>query len=108
MLDSYIDQAQDAQTDSWSAIAYYRDPLIARRRVAELIERALRDVAQLRHGQRHTVIVAAMVAMYLTSDSATAGPLAQDNDRLRRAGGALTRILIPPLRCWRVGYRQRR
>jgi tetraprenyl-beta-curcumene synthase len=107
MLDSYIDQTQDAVTGSWSAIAYYPDAPTAQRRIAEITDRVLRDVTRLRHGRRHTVIVSAMIAMYLTSDSATSEPTAQDTERLRRSGGALTRTLIPFLRCWRLLYRQR-
>jgi tetraprenyl-beta-curcumene synthase len=107
MLDSYIDQVRDVGTNSWSAIAYYPDAMTGRRRIAELIDRVLRDVARLRHGSRHTVIVCAMVAMYLTSDDAVSGPMAGDAHRLRRSGGALTRVLVPLLRCWRLLYRQR-
>jgi tetraprenyl-beta-curcumene synthase len=108
MLDSYIDQVEDAETLSWSAIAYYASPKIAQRRIALLISRALRETAQLRHGQRHTLIVAMMVAMYLSSDSATSAPLVESTRQLRRAGGPLTRVLVPVLRCWRVLYQQRR
>jgi tetraprenyl-beta-curcumene synthase len=107
MLDSYIDQVQDAETGSWSAIAYYPDPQTAQLRVAALIDRTLRDAAQLRHGPRHTVILAAMLAMYFTSDSATSEPIAESTRRLRRYGGVLTAVLIPILRCWRVLYAQR-
>jgi tetraprenyl-beta-curcumene synthase len=106
MLDSYIDEAEDSDTGSWSAIAYYPDSQTAQRRIAALIKRALRDAAQLRHGERHTLILATMIAMYLSSDSAMAGPKAVSTRRLRRAGGGLTMALVPVLRCWRVLYRQ--
>jgi tetraprenyl-beta-curcumene synthase len=108
MLDSYIDQAEDAATGSWSAIAYYPDPATAGRRVGVLIEQALGEVANLHRGDRHMVIVAAMLAMYLTSDEATAPALKPGTDALRRAGGPLTRALVPALRGWRLLYRQRR
>jgi tetraprenyl-beta-curcumene synthase len=107
MLDSYIDQVEDAESCSWSAVAYYPSPQIAQRRMAWLIGRALRETAQLRHGQRHTLIVAMMIAMYLTSDSATSAPLMASTRQLRRAGGPLTMVLVPVLRCWRILYRQR-
>ncbi|MCW3002182.1 MAG: hypothetical protein JWQ20_1480, partial [Conexibacter sp.] len=108
MLDSYIDEAQDAIDGSWSAIAYYPDPQSAERRIAALMDHVLRDAARLRHGQRHTLIIATMIAMYLSSDSSMSGPKAAGARRLRRAGGSLTMVLVPVLRCWRILYRQRR
>ena len=108
MLDSYIDQADDGETGSWSAVAYYPDQQTAHRRVGWLIDRALRDAAQLRHGPRHVLIIATMIAMYLTSDGATSGATALSTRRLRRAGGPLTETLVPVLRCWRILYGQRR
>lgn len=108
MLDSYIDQAEDAATQSWSAIAYYPDAATAHHRVVELIERALGEVATLHRGERHTLIVASMLAMYLTSDDATAPTCAAGTRALVRAGGPLTRALVPVLRAWRLLYRQRR
>jgi hypothetical protein len=108
MLDSYIDQAHDAQTGSWSAIAYYPDLQFAQGRITLLMSRVLRDAERLRHGPRHTLIVAMMIAMFLTSDSATSAPLVESTRQLRRAGGPLTRVLVPVLRCWRVLYQQRR
>jgi tetraprenyl-beta-curcumene synthase len=108
MLDSYIDQVDDAETGGWSAIAYYPNVQIAQQRIAMLISRALRDAARLRHGHRHTLIIAMMIAMYLSSDSAVSGPLAVSTRQLRRAGGPLTRALVPVLRCWRILYQQPR
>jgi len=108
MLDSYIDQADDAATRSWSAIAYYPDAESAHRRVVALIERALGEVGALHRGERHTLIVAAMLAMYLTSDNATAPALAARTRALQRAAGPSARMLVPVLRAWRLLYRQRR
>lgn len=108
MLDSYIDQAEDSATGSWSAVAYYPDQRTATRRIAALMDRTLRDAAHLRRGQRHVLIIAMMIAMYLTSDGATSGAAAPGARRLRRAGGPLTMTLIPVLRCWRIVYGQRR
>ncbi|HMJ34989.1 MAG TPA: DUF2600 family protein [Baekduia sp.] len=108
MLDSYIDQVADAESRSWSAVAYYPNAQIAQRRIALLMSKSLRDAAQLRHGQRHTLIVAMMIAMYLSSDTATSGPMAVSTRQLRRAGGPLTRALVPVLRGWRILYQQRR
>ncbi len=106
MLDSYVDQADDADTGSWSAVAYYPDQQTAHRRIEGLMDRALRDAAQLRHGPRHVLIIATMIAMYLTSDGATSEAAALSTRRLRRAGGPLTEMLVPFLHCWRMLYKQ--
>lgn len=108
MLDGYVDQADDAVTGSWSAVAYYPDPAVASERIVALMRTALDGVAGLRRGERHTVVIAAMIAMYLTSADATAEPLAACTRGLRQAGGPLTRAFVPALLAWRVLYRQRR
>lgn len=107
MLDSYIDQVDDAVTGDWSAVAYYASAQVAEQRVAELMRRSLRGAADLRYGERHVLVIAMMIAMYLSSDSATTGPLAPSTRELRRAGGSLTMALVPVLRAWRVLYEQR-
>ena len=107
LLDSYVDRVQDTEAGSWSAIAYYPDLQIAQQRIAVVMDRALREAAQLRHGQRHVLIIATMIAMYLTSDGATSAPNAAGTRQLRRAGGTLTVALVPVLRCWRLLYQQR-
>jgi tetraprenyl-beta-curcumene synthase len=107
MLDSYVDQDDDARTGAWSAVAWYGDPDAARERLAALTGRVLRDVARLPRGNRHVVIVSTMLAMYLTSDRAAAGSMAGPTRELLRAGGPLVRGLAPVLRGWRRFYGQR-
>jgi tetraprenyl-beta-curcumene synthase len=108
MLDGYVDQVEDAVTGSWSAVAYYATPDVACERIAALMRTALDGVAGLRRGEWHTVVIAAMIAMYLTSADATAEPLAARTRVLRGAGGRLTSAFIPALQAWRTLYRQRR
>jgi hypothetical protein len=108
MLDSYVDQLDDVATQSWSAIAHYPDVAVAEQRIAALARHVLLDAVRLRHGERHALVVAAMLAMYLTSDDVTSGPLAASTRRLRRSGGSLTGLLVPLLRAWRLAYGQRR
>jgi tetraprenyl-beta-curcumene synthase len=107
VLDSYVDQVADAETGDWSFLAYYEDQPAAAARIAEIMTRALRDVARLRHGPRHLLIVSMMIAMYLTSDGARAPQLANSTRDLRATAGPLTRALIPALSMWRSAYRQR-
>jgi tetraprenyl-beta-curcumene synthase len=108
MLDSYNDEADDADSLDWSAISYYADAETAQQRITVLIDRALRDTFQLRHGPRHAFIVSAMIAMYVTSESATSALTAANTRQLRRASGGMTAALMPVLRGWRVVHRQRR
>jgi tetraprenyl-beta-curcumene synthase len=107
MLDSYVDQFEDAASGLQNYLAYYDDAAHATQRIGGLIDRSLNDAANLRRGESHVLIVAAMIAMFLSRDSARGDVLAANTRELGRAGGALTRLLIPILRTWRVAYRHR-
>ncbi len=48
------------------------------------------------------MIVSAMIALFLSRDSARARPLADATRALTVAGGSLTRGLVPVLRAWRT------
>jgi tetraprenyl-beta-curcumene synthase len=107
VLDSYVDQAADANSGDWSFLAVsYDSRSAAEARIAELMARALRDVGHLRHGPRHVLIVSMMIAMYLTSDGARAPDLAHSTRRLGAAAGTLTAMLMPILSAWRKAYGQ--
>lgn len=102
MLDSFADQLDDAVSGHVSFIGYYASPSDVVQRMQFLIDRSLRDAARLRHGPRHVVLVAMMIAMFLSRDSARSPPLRDDTAALVAAGGTLTRRLVPVLRLWRV------
>ncbi len=104
MLDSYVDQLEDADSASHSYLAHYASQEIAARRLAEVIHRSAREAGDLQKGNRHAVIVACMVAMYLSSDSARSPQLSASTRKLLAAGGSLPRVLLPILRGWRVAY----
>jgi tetraprenyl-beta-curcumene synthase len=106
MLDSYVDQAEDIANGDHSYVAHYATPQLAAIRIRELVERSLREARSLRDGERHEVIVACMVAMYLSKDSAHTKELSETTKNLVRAGGSLTRLLLPILRLWRIAYAQ--
>ena len=108
MLDSYVDQAEDLANGDHSYLSHYATPQIAATRIRELVERSLIEGRALRDGERHVVIVACMVAMYLSKDSAHTDATCETTRSLVRAGGSLTRLLLPILRLWRVAYDQRR
>ncbi|HEY7960938.1 MAG TPA: DUF2600 family protein [Solirubrobacteraceae bacterium] len=107
MLDSYADAAQDAAAGQHSYIAHYGDADAALRRMCEVTGRATRDARRLRDGPRHAVIVACMIALYLSKDSVHERGARARTRCVLRAGGPLARLLLPVLRVWRAVYSQR-
>ncbi|HEV7754119.1 MAG TPA: DUF2600 family protein [Baekduia sp.] len=107
LLDSYGDQLDDAVTGAHNWLAYYPAKNLALQRTAAVIDRALREAAALRNGDRHLVIVTSMVALMLSGDNARSRSLRSSTHALAAAGGSLTRLLIPILRAWRIAYRHR-
>ena len=107
MLDSYADQAEDAAGAQHSYIAHYPRAEEAVERVCELVREAAQRARALPDGDKHTVIVACMVAMYLSKDSARTPQMRASTRSLAAAGGSLARLLLPVLRVWRVAYAQR-
>jgi tetraprenyl-beta-curcumene synthase len=107
MLDSYVDTVQDAAEGSHSYIGHYPSAAVAVERTYELVRRALYEARVLPGGARHALIAAGMVAMYLSCDEARTAAKRNTTRRLIAAGGALTRILLPILRAWRVAYQLR-
>lgn len=107
LLDSYVDQVDDAATGNHSYVAHYASDVAAFDRTRDVIERAAWAVRDLPNGHRHAVIVACMIAMYLSKDSARTPELRATTQELARAGGSLTRLLLPILRAWRIRYGQR-
>lgn len=107
MLDSYVDQAEDQKNGDHSYIAHYPDPESAVLGIHRLVLQATCEARSLRNGSKHAVIAAAMIAMYLSKDSALAPELRATTQSLVNAGGSLTRLLLPILRAWRLVYAQR-
>jgi tetraprenyl-beta-curcumene synthase len=105
MLDSYVDQIEDRAGDH-SYVSYYPGSHLAVRRIGQLIRRSLLEALALPDGERHAVIVACMVALYLSKESARTVELREGAASLARAGGSLTRLLVPVLRLWRLAYSQ--
>ncbi len=107
MLDSYVDQLEDAANGDHSYIAHYQSPELVVQRIGQLLQRSFREARALENAEHHLLIVACMVAMYLSKDSARSHPLHAETKRLASAGGSLTRFLLPILRLWRIVYAQR-
>jgi tetraprenyl-beta-curcumene synthase len=104
MLDSYADAAEDTVNGGHSYVAHYGDEELATRRIRELVRRSMIEARALPNGPRQTVVVASMVALYLSKDSAQASHRRAQTRGLVRAGGSLTRLLLPILRAWRTTY----
>jgi tetraprenyl-beta-curcumene synthase len=107
MLDSYGDMAEDAARTAHSYVAHYQSTDIAVARIVEIIRRSLCEVAALPGGERHSVIVSCMIAMYLTKDSTRTPAMRATTLQIVRAAGLPTRLLMPVLRAWRLLYGQR-
>lgn len=106
MLDSYVDEAEDAASGNHVYIAHYADRDAATARIRESVGVALRAAEELGDGRRHVVIVGCMVALYLSKGSARVPELRQTTASLVQSGGSLVRLLLPILRAWRAVYGQ--
>jgi tetraprenyl-beta-curcumene synthase len=104
LLDSYGDLVEDVTNEENSYIARYDSLESAVCRTTEVILRATREAYALRNGHRHAVILASMVAMYLSKDSACTPEMKDSSRRLLSAGGPLAMLLGPVLRAWRTLY----
>lgn len=104
LLDSFVDQEEDAETGNHNYLRRYATPEIAADRLQAVVTRAIADAHRLRRGERHAVVTSAMVAMYLSKASAQ-GDSRDTARRVSRAGGALVKIQLPVLRAirWRHG-----
>jgi hypothetical protein len=71
------------------------------------IARAAHDVLALPDGERHAVLLACMISLYMSKDSARTPRTRPTSDAIVRSGGALPRLLLPVLRLWRIGNAQR-
>lgn len=104
MLDSYVDQAEDIANGDHIYISHYSTPESAIERICLTVKRSLREAGTLKDGEKHILIVASMVAMYLSKDSALTPEMREATMRILDAGGSLTRLLHPILRLWRTAY----
>ena len=107
LLDSYADQAEDRAVGDHSYVDHYASPAAAVERLCEAIGHAAGGVLALPDGERHGVLLACMVALYLSKDSARTDRLRAGSARIAAAGGPLPQLLLPVLRCWRICNHQR-
>jgi tetraprenyl-beta-curcumene synthase len=106
MLDSFVDEAEDEASGDHRYVAHYATRAAAKDRVGDLVARSAAEARRLRNGHRHGVIAACMIAMYLSKDSARTPDMRDGTASIVRAGGSLTRLLLPILRAWRIAFAQ--
>jgi tetraprenyl-beta-curcumene synthase len=102
LLDSYDDLDEDRLNGTSSYLARYGSIDLVVIRVEELVRRATCEACALPNGERHAVIVASMVALYLSKDSVRTPGMAGRSRTLLHAGGPLAMLLAPVLRSWRM------
>jgi tetraprenyl-beta-curcumene synthase len=104
MLDSYVDRVEDMVNGDHIYISHYPTPELATKHICILVRRCLLEARTLKDGEKHILIAASMVAMYLSKDSALTPAMREATARILDAGGSLTRVLHPILRLWRTAY----
>jgi tetraprenyl-beta-curcumene synthase len=73
LLDSLVDQQEDAVCHQNQLLAYYRSPQEAIDRLQTITAHVMRDVQYLPRAEGHTLILAALIGFYLSSQDTTAG-----------------------------------
>ncbi|MBA3809500.1 MAG: DUF2600 family protein [Solirubrobacterales bacterium] len=106
LLDSYGDHDADLGSGAHSYVAHYPSPSTATQRIAAVIRRAVAEASSLPDSARHRVLVSSMAAMYLSKNSVRAPQWGTHTSALIRASGALTWLLVPVLRVWRIVNKQ--
>jgi hypothetical protein len=106
MLDSYVDQIEDAMNGDHSYVAHYPTVEIATKRISALIGRSIQEATELPDSEQHVLIVTCMTAMYLSKDSAWTASKRPHTRKMLATAGPLVRLLGPILRLWRITYSQ--
>jgi hypothetical protein len=104
LLDSYGDLVEDRLSEENSYIARYDSLETAVWRIGEIMRRATFEARLLDCSERHCVILAAMIAMYLSKHSTRTSEMQLTSRKLLRAGDSLATLLEPVLRIWRRLY----
>lgn len=104
MLDSYADQAEDAASGDHSYISHYPTPDHAIAATCEMVGRCLHELRAVKNSEAHTLIACSMFAMYLSKATPQTTAARSTSSEISRAGGSLTRVLLPLLRMWRAAH----
>jgi tetraprenyl-beta-curcumene synthase len=90
LLESLVDQEEDAASDGHSYVAHYDSPQSAAQRLAAIAEHATADARGLPQAGRHTLLLAGMTAMYLSDAGA-------ESAAAREAASAVGRTIGGPV-----------
>lgn len=101
-LDSYDDLIEDRANNTSSYFAHYDSFEVVVGRIDELVRRATLEARALHNGERHAVIVASMIALYLSKDSVRGSDMRPTSQMLLHSAGPLATLLGPVLRAWRL------
>jgi tetraprenyl-beta-curcumene synthase len=105
LLDSLADYHRDARTANRSFVSYYRDADHAAERLVAIAARAGERIKAVRDSRTHAIILAAIVAYYLSSDSTQDGfPAVAAKSLMRHAGP----VAVPMLAAMRARRRIQR
>ncbi len=105
LLDAFVDQRSDREEGNHSYVEHYASPAEMVERLCEIVYRSVHGARQLRNGERHALIAAGMVSMYLSKASARTPELLPATRRIARAAGSLPRVQIPIMRTMRAVQR---
>ena len=98
LLDSFVDQEEDAVAGGHNYLSYYAGADAAALRLREVIMRSVEAALALPRGERHAVIVCGMIAMYLSKSSVATPVLHTAATELLRTAGPLAAVERPILR----------
>jgi tetraprenyl-beta-curcumene synthase len=101
LLDSLVDELDDARSGEISFVGHYRSRADALRRLRAVAARAFADARRLPYGEQHAVIVAGMVAMYLSKASAWTTAARPMTIAVLRASSLTVLPLLALMRGWR-------
>jgi hypothetical protein len=100
LLDSLVDEGEDSDSAQFSFIGCYGSPLQARVRMGWLAERSASELGNLPRGRLHLVLLAGMVASYLSLPEAHA-------PRVREATESVIANVGPPVGAALLVFRAR-
>jgi tetraprenyl-beta-curcumene synthase len=107
LLDSLVDRQGDVEADRNSLVEHYSSPREIATRLNAIAIEALRLTKELRHGDRHALICAAMVGFYLVQPQASSAQAAPARVVLLATLGERGALVMPVLRLLQ-GRRERR
>jgi tetraprenyl-beta-curcumene synthase len=102
LLDSFVDQADDAATGNHNYLEHYVNAEMAGGRLREIVYQSAARARGLRRGTRHALIATGMVAMYLSKDCASEGELRPIGEGILLAAGSLPRAQLPIMSAMRA------